>query len=81
MARVTGDAEAYGATHSFSVIRKELSPLTAGPHTAAAHQIDHWAIWRREQLAYASNQLPLVPDSRTQTARNTGYNALHRRRR
>lgn len=43
------------------VVRKQLRPLSSGRHAEASRAPDHWAYWRREPLAYASNLLPHGP--------------------
>jgi hypothetical protein len=59
--RLTGRARSRGQEHAFTLIRKEFRPLATGRHAAAATDERHWAYWRREPLAYASQLLPAGP--------------------
>jgi hypothetical protein len=59
--RLTGRARCGGQRHAFSLIRKQFRPLATGRHAAAATDQRHWAYWRREPLAYASQILPTGP--------------------
>jgi hypothetical protein len=59
--RLTGRARCGDQEHGFTLIRKEFRPLATGRHAAAAADKRHWAYWRREPLAYASQILPSGP--------------------
>jgi hypothetical protein len=45
----------------FSMIVKQLAPVTTGRHVEAAKNPRHWAYWQREACAYASGLLPSGP--------------------
>jgi hypothetical protein len=44
-----------------TVVRKRLQPLRSGRHAAGADDPRHWAYWRREAEAFASDLLPAGP--------------------
>jgi Phosphotransferase enzyme family len=60
--RIRGTAQCTdGRSRSFALVRKEISPLSSGPHVEAARHPRHWAYWLREPFAYASGALPSGP--------------------
>lgn len=56
--RIAGTARIAGATHQFTLVRKQFRPLTSGPHAKGARDPRHWAYWKRELLAYQSGVVP-----------------------
>ncbi|MBB6035847.1 phosphotransferase [Phytomonospora endophytica] len=62
--RLSGTCHTGGGRETFSLIRKNLRPLTSGRHAIASREPDHWAYWRREALAYESGVLPTGPGLR-----------------
>ena len=50
-----------GDVDRFSVVRKSFRPLRSGRHQHGAENPGHWAYWKRELLAYASDILPSGP--------------------
>jgi hypothetical protein len=61
LARLTVRVREPGGVKEFSVVRKSLRPLSSGRHKSGAEDPVHWAYWRREPLAYASEVLPMGP--------------------
>jgi hypothetical protein len=59
--RLSGRVRCGDEQRGFSLIRKEVRPVTEGRHAPYASAPDHWAYWRREPLAYASGLLPTGP--------------------
>jgi hypothetical protein len=53
-----------GRLDEFRLVRKVFSPLRAGRHKHGAEDPRHWAYWKREPLAYASDVLPSGPGLR-----------------
>lgn len=51
----------HGDVEEFRLVRKAFRPLQAGSHMHGAEDPRHWAYWKREPLAYASDVLPHGP--------------------
>ncbi|WP_155368541.1 hypothetical protein [Catellatospora vulcania] len=58
---LTGTLRRGQTEHPFALVRKQFRPLPSGRHASGSHDERHWAYWRRELLAYASELLPTGP--------------------
>ncbi|BCJ26910.1 phosphotransferase [Actinocatenispora sera] len=64
VARLTGELRTGADVRPFTLIRKRARPAGTGRHAAGARDPRHFAYWRREPLAYASDLLPRGPGLR-----------------
>lgn len=65
LARLTIRVRApHGGLDEFRLIRKAFRALQSGRHKHGAEDPSHWAYWKREPLAYASDVLPCGPGLR-----------------
>jgi hypothetical protein len=65
LARLTVRVRGPRGVDEFRLVRKVFRPLRSGRHRHGADDCRHWAYWRREPLAYASDVLPRGPGLRT----------------
>jgi hypothetical protein len=58
-------------------VRKVFHPLRAGRHKDGAEDPRHWAYWKRELLAYASDLLPTGPGLRAPYCHGVSGSAIY----